>query len=247
MLAYILWMFALVKFGGSVITDKSKFGEARKDIIARLCSEISLLKKGVIVHGGGSFGHIKAVKYGFKNGCENRVYFSEIHGDMIKLNEIILDNLLSNNIPAVSIPPHTFYPFGDLKAFRYYIQEGFIPVTYGDVFWKDGKGWIISGDDLMLMISRELRPDIAIFVSDVDGIYEDLKRKKILDVITPEMVSSLKIHDVGDATGGLRKKLEVMFQIAKMGIKTYIVGGFLHNNLRKALKGEDFIGTEVRV
>ena len=238
---------AIIKLGGSVITDKFKFGKARYDVINRLCRELSVIEEGAIVHGGGSFGHIKAVRYGFKEGCPNKHHFSEIHRDMIKLNEIILSALVSADIPVVSIPPHTFYPFGNLDSFEYYMKDGFIPVTYGDVFWREGKGWIISGDDLMLMLAQKIKPDVAVFVSDVDGIYRDINKKEVLDSITPKIAENLEIEDVKDATGGLRKKLDTMFRIASMGIKTYMINGLVENNLKNALLGKDFVGTEVRV
>ena len=54
----------IIKLGGSVVTDKSKPMTARHDVIDRLSKEIaSVPGSKVIIHGGGSFGHIKAKEY----------------------------------------------------------------------------------------------------------------------------------------------------------------------------------------
>lgn len=238
-------MRTIVKLGGSVITDKSSLKKPNTDVIRRLCRELSIMDEGIIVHGGGSFGHIKAVQYGFKNGCETRKYFSEIHRDMILLNELVVSSLLDAEINAVSVPPHTFYPFGNLSAFEYYLDNDFIPVTYGDVYWKNGKGWIISGDTLVFMLSEAFRPEMVVFVSNVDGIYSDIEKKTILRRISADDVTRIKISEVGDATGGLKRKLEIMLKISSLGIRTLFINGLIENNLRNALSGKEFVGTEV--
>lgn len=239
-------MKAIVKLGGSIITEKSVLMKPNKEIIERLARELAEIESGVIVHGGGSFGHIKATRYGFKSGCESRKFFTEIHIDMIKLNEIVASSLLEAGLNVISIPPHTFYPFGNLSSIKYYIENGFIPITYGDVYWKDGKGWVISGDTLMLMLAEELKPELAIFVSNVDGIYTDLESGTPLKMITPAELTKLNIRDVDDATGGLNQKLKIMFKIASLGIRTLFINGLIENNLKNALTGKEFIGTVIK-
>ena len=63
----------ILKIGGSVITDKNGELAARTEVINRLAEEIQKagLKNLIIVHGGGSFGHPTAQKYGIKEGLKN--------------------------------------------------------------------------------------------------------------------------------------------------------------------------------
>ena len=56
----------IVKLGGSVITDKSRYRTFRREITKEIIDVISEFEEELIlVHGGGSFGHIMAKRYGF--------------------------------------------------------------------------------------------------------------------------------------------------------------------------------------
>ncbi|HVP26194.1 MAG TPA: hypothetical protein VMT26_00810, partial [Candidatus Bathyarchaeia archaeon] len=63
---------AILKIGGSVITDKGEELKARTNVIDRLASEIQRANTNnlVIVHGGGSFGHPIAQRYAIKDGLK---------------------------------------------------------------------------------------------------------------------------------------------------------------------------------
>ena len=53
----------IVKFGGSIITDKSKKNCFKKEIVDRLASELEHAnKKIILIHGAGSFGHIQLTR-----------------------------------------------------------------------------------------------------------------------------------------------------------------------------------------
>ena len=59
----------VIKWGGGLITHKDQLCTVKLEIIrslAEVCSKIS--KKLVIVHGAGSFGHLKAKKYRLAEG-----------------------------------------------------------------------------------------------------------------------------------------------------------------------------------
>ena len=60
----------ILKIGGSAITDKAEEAQPKTDIINRLAEEIKRadLDNLIVVHGGGSFGHPTAAKYGIKDG-----------------------------------------------------------------------------------------------------------------------------------------------------------------------------------
>ena len=54
-----------------------------------------------------------------------------------------------------------------------------------------------------------------------------------------------KESKVDDVTGGIFGKMEYMFKIADLGIKTIIINGTVENRLRDALLGEDVISTKI--
>lgn len=98
----------VLKIGGSVITDKSGELAARTEVINRISEEITKanVKKLAIIHGGGSFGHPTAQKYGIKEGLREeiqKVGFAETHHVMTVLNGLLMDSLVWHNIPAVSL------------------------------------------------------------------------------------------------------------------------------------------------
>ena len=100
----------ILKIGGSVITDKDGDLAARTEVINRLAEETQRanLKNLIIVHGGGSFGHPTAQKYGIKDGLKEetqKLGFAETHHVMTVLNGLVMDALVWHNIPAVSVTP----------------------------------------------------------------------------------------------------------------------------------------------
>ena len=103
----------MLKLGGSVVTVKDKPMKADTVNIERLAGEVSKagLKQLVIVHGGGSFGHPVAKRYGIMGGDTsiNRPFgVSETHRAMVALNSLIVDSLLALKVPALSITPSSF-------------------------------------------------------------------------------------------------------------------------------------------
>ena len=101
----------ILKIGGSAITDKTGELAAKTEIINRLAEEIKRadLDNLIIVHGGGSFGHPTAAKYGIKDGYKDeptqKLGFAETHHVMTVLNGLVMDALIWHEIPAISIAP----------------------------------------------------------------------------------------------------------------------------------------------
>ncbi len=241
----------LIKLGGSVITDKKIYKRFREDVVKKIAK--SLPKNDLlIVHGGGSFGHIIAHEYRITEGFEEekRIGFARIGADMMELNLKILNILIDNSIPAVSLAPHSFHIMGeevDLSLFEKYLSMGMVPVTYGDVILDKNQGInICSGDYLMLHLAKKFRPEKTIFLTDVDGIYDRDPKKEVARLIPflpreHDVETSIRVKDV---TGGMEYKIRIMREIAEHG-RVYVLNGFHPERIRKVLNDEDFIGTVV--
>ena len=90
----------LIKFVGSLITNKSEKCSAKLQIIDKLSKTISDIlnmgKKVIIVHGAGGYGHIKAKKWRISEGKvleileEQYKAIEEIRNDMEILNKLII-------------------------------------------------------------------------------------------------------------------------------------------------------------
>jgi len=254
----------IVKLGGSVITDKRKEQVFKQKIMNNLALEI---KKAavqlIIVHGAGSFGHILAEKYELNEGYkkyEQIKGFSLTHENVQTLNSLVLKSLHENDIPAVSISPHSVVKLDnhkllkiDFKVFEEYLKKEFVPVTFGDVVLDKTLGFsICSGDLLVLALSGYFKPEKVVFVIDEDGLYTsnpkiDKKAELIesLDVRKLERLSTT-LDKHADVTGGMGGKIKVIKEIAERGIDVVLLNGNKPDRLYKVLIGEKTVSTVVR-
>jgi isopentenyl phosphate kinase len=253
----------IIKFGGSVITDKTSKKAFEKVRTLRLVSEITdSEQRTIVVHGAGSFGHILAKRYrlheGFKNE-EQLMALTEVQRDVKELNFMVLNAFLEQGVNAISLAPSSFLTNEDgvinsmdPNVFKRYFDMGLTPITFGDVVLdRKLKFSICSGDQLVLELAKFFKPEKVIFVTDVDGVFSsDPKsddKAELLTVLDEESYSSIKKShsDVDDVTGSMFGKLEIMFDIAAIGLETIIINGTVENRLRDTLRGGEVPFTRV--
>jgi len=242
----------LIKIGGSIITNKNEYLQANFENIKRIAMELSEAKEDfILVHGAGSFGHIKALEYGLDNptdvlGKEREI--ARVMHDVLYLNSIILNELINNGIPAISLPPHAiFKPDLDIDVVENLIISGFNPVLYGDGFVWNAKHRIISGDEIIEQLVRSIPIDYVIFATDVDGlftkdpkVYEDAKF--ISNIKGGNYDAELLSHD---ATGSMLGKMKRIENIAKYVSKVLIINGNVPGRIKDALNGKEIKGTVI--
>lgn len=238
-----------------MITYKGERRRFRGKVMDSLARELAPFKGALcIVHGGGSYGHPLAHRYGLHRGMgpQQLVGFAEVHRSMRQLNDRVLGALHAKGIPAVSIPPAPLVSVRDGKVMAFrgdaiveHLDLGLVPVTFGDVVPDSSRGSsILSGDDLMVQLARLLRPEAAIFVTDVDGVMgPDGALLPIITSRVPDLPWELEGTDV---TGGLKRKLSLMLDIAKEGCRCLLLNGRAPGRLRAALEGKEVPSTEVR-
>jgi isopentenyl phosphate kinase len=183
----------LVKLGGSVITDKSTPFSYRDSVVRALGREMS--SSGlpiVLVHGGGSFGHPVAGKYGLtsRKSSPSSEGVSETRRAMFDLHGKVCSSLSS-----AGMRPYTFSPVNLLleegrrnphsasSFLEDLLRGGMTPITFGDVV-RDADGFrIISGDTICAELAVMLRAELCIMAMDVDGLLgEDGRVIRSLDV-----------------------------------------------------------------
>ena len=247
----------ILKLGGSVITNKAKQCSFRQKVMDNLSKEIKKANKELIlIHGAGSFGHILAKQYKLNEGYlrEDQLKgFSITHATVQKLNSLVLKSLHDNNIPAISIPPHSILQLNnhklaqiDYNIFKEYLDEHFVPVTFGDVVLDKKLGFsICSGDLLVMALAEYFKPDKVIFVIDEDGLYTANpkidKNAKFIDSMTMKDLENLTTtaDKHTDVTKGMEGKIDTIKNIARDGIDTILLNGNKHNRLYSVLVGED--------
>jgi len=254
----------ILKLGGSVITIKAQPYTANSEAIKRLAGEIhrANIKPLIIVHGGGSYGHPTAAKYRIKEGYKEpsqAMGFSETHQAMVALNKMVLDALIREEVPAVTVQPSAFIltDKGRIRSMETdviltLLELGITSVLYGDVVLDSTLGFtILSGDQLVSSLAIKLGADRIIMGIDVDGLYTaDPKvnpSARLIPHLTPQELRSLqqKIEEVQvtDVTGGMLGKILELMPAVMQGIKAIIVNASKPNNLYRVLKGRKVPGT----
>jgi isopentenyl phosphate kinase len=150
-----------------------------------------------------------------------------------KLNQIMIAELVKYGINAVGISPcfgipgletHAHLqprPCEYLQSTIYHtIQAGYVPVLHGDAcLYGDNDTGILSGDTLMEILGVQSWVQSAVFITDVDGVFDKDPREDpnaqlleniAVDISTGEIVTSLEASESShdhDVTGGLRVSL----------------------------------------
>jgi isopentenyl phosphate kinase len=243
----------LIKLGGSIITNKERPLSPRTktiDSIARQLKKIS--EPFIIVHGGGSFGHYWSVKYDMHTRPAKYDYHGVaiVKNSMVELNKIILDYFAKNKLNPYCLPPTDFMAgnkpiIPKVKEVKKIAESNLVPVTFGDALWYgQKKSYILSGDKIMSILAKTLRPRLSIFVLNVDGLYSDFKTKRLIRDMRDQQAS---IQDIPmDVTGGMKRKVEEATKISKMGLKVFFVNGNKPQRIVDAIQKNKFEGTVFR-
>ena len=243
----------LIKLGGSIITNKQKPHTARISEIKQIASHLRKIKEPfVVVHGGGSFGHYWSVKYDMHTKPDRYSVrgVAVVKNSMVQLNRLVIDSLLESGLSPYSLAPSDFMS-GDKPIIKKVLEipkiakAGLIPVSYGDVMWHGkNKFYILSGDRIIGILSKILKPRLAIFVTNVDGVYSDMKTRTLIHEIKGKKPITSKVKM--DVTGGMTRKIKEAMSISKDGTNVFFVNGNKPERIVKAINGKGFEGTLFR-
>lgn len=253
----------LVKFGGSIITDKNVPYKARPAVIRKLAQELKKIKDASIVlaHGAGSFAHTSAKEFGGKKGYVSKWGIAKVARDAMEINRIVMDILIEEELPAISLRPMSMMMTseGKLKKNLFEIVEevvnqGLMPVIYGDVIWdKKWESTIYSGETTlneigMYLSKKGYKVDKIIQVGETNGVYDD--KGRTIPLINKRNWKNIKQYLFNprrvDVTGSMRHKIENALSIAGKGIQTWIANGIVPNELYRALHGKIIHGTIIQ-
>jgi len=240
----------LIKLGGSIITNKNKPLSVRRKTIEKIVCELKKVNEPmIIVHGGGSFGHYWSVKYNMhtKPAKYSVKGVSMVKKSMIDLNSIILDVFLKNKLNPYCIPPTDFmignkHVTKKVMELRNIAKGNFVPITFGDALWYgSNKSYILSGDKIMTIFAKVLKPRLTIFALDEDGLYSDIKNKKLIYNFKKQKPQIMQSGM--DVTGGMKRKVIEAQVISKARLRVFFVNGNKPQRIVDAIKGKKFEGT----
>lgn len=253
----------IVKLGGSVITDKTKYRTFRKEATARLAGEIARSKQDVIiVHGAGSFGHVLADRFQLQHGLKKKEQIegaARVMEDVRDLNLQVIRTLNEQGLFSISIPPSATAELDagnlislDVSKFSAALALDFTPVTFGDLVLDKSRGFgICSGDKLMEYLAKALHPERIIFCADVDGVYDcdpsTNPGAKRFETVDEETLKNLpRTQRCADVTGSIYGKLESMLRISSHAQECMMINGNAPGRLEAALSRREVVGTKVR-
>lgn len=254
----------IVKLGGSVITDKRRPFVVRRTTLRRLAHELAAAKEPlVLIHGGGSFGHPVASKYGIAGGYKNKnqlMGMSLTHRAMERLNANVIEVLQKAGLPAIAVQPSACVVVSggqiqsmELVPVKKLLELGITPVLYGDAVPDLSKGMsILSGDKIVAYLALALKASRVIFGVDVDGVYtanpKKAKHAELVRRITPadeKLVALIGAAEGKDVTGGMGNKVRELLALAERGVEAEIVNATKPGILKRAVQGERGLGTVV--
>ena len=258
-----------LKLGGSLITDKSHPNNARIRVINQIAQEIfnALEQKPdlrlLIGHGSGSYGHVPAKEFRTIEGVhssEDWIGFGQVWHAASTLHRVVIEALHTADLVPISIPPSAcIFTQGreiinwDLQPIERALNNGLLPVTYGDVVFDAVLGGtILSTEDLFIYLARILKPQRILLAGHEPGVWHDYpKRSEIISKITPasseDLLPNIQGADESDVTGGMAAKVLHMLDLVKSmpEIEVNIFSGLEPGNIQKAIIG-DSMGTFLR-
>lgn len=248
----------LLKIGGSVITKKHEHMAASQEAIEKLAKTLGKVwhRKNdiILVHGAGSFGHPLVLTYGINDGVKSkkdRIGFAYTHTSCAYLSGLIVEALIRNDVPAISIPPNVMLKQKNKRISEFnekivfdYLKAGYMPILYGDmVLDKSIGGSVCSGDQIMAYLGK--RAKRIVFGTNVDGV---LCNEKVVPKITKKNFGEIKKHlnnmAIPDVTGGMMGKINEIIKIKK---PVYIVNALKPERIEALLSGRKTICTEIRL
>lgn len=257
----------ILKIGGSAITDKTAEDVPRTEVINRLAEEIKRadLDNLIIVHGGGSFGHPTAQRYGIKEGYKEdpvrKQGFAETHHTMTLLNGLVMDALIVHEVPSISIAPSSCFitengkiKFFDETVLKSLAKMVFTPVFYGDVVFDDKLGFtILSGDQLVAYFAIKYQAQKIVVGVDTDGLFDadpktnpDAKAYKHLSLAELKQIQPKLGKAEGiDVTGGMAGKIAELIPAIEHGVHVTITGATKGLSIYRALTDQSVMGTEI--
>jgi isopentenyl phosphate kinase len=254
-----------VKFGGSVITNKSRAFTPRIQTMDRLASEVHNFngRSGVrliVAHGGGSFPHVYAKKYKIHLGGLGQKFaegVSRVQDSASRLNRLVVTSLLKAGENPISIQPSASIVAEDSRIVKWdtavierALDFDLTPVPYGDVALDERRGCsILSTEEIIRYLSMRLPIKKVIIGSKENGVLD--KRGLVIQKITPSNLNSILECAKGssgiDVTGGMRSKILTLLEMVKANerVECSIINVARPGNLAMALEGHEVEGTRI--
>ena len=261
----------VLKLGGSLITDKGRPYCMRPEVMRsvsgeiRSCLDEGLVDRLVIVHGVGSYGHPPVIEHKLHKGFIGPGQLMPISRTQSKVNE--LRTALTSCLQDAGVPVNLFHTSSiataekgrivsmHLDAVLGFQKLGMVPVLGGDMVQDTAMGFSVgSGDQVAVMLAKELGASDLVFATDVAGVYDgdpktNPKATLLRELGLERMASFGPGGTATDASGAMGGKLANLVPLKgemEKGLRVAIMSMMGPGRLTALLRGEEFIGTSIR-
>lgn len=258
----------VVKYGGNAMIDEGLKNNVMMDIV--LMKYVGI--RPVLVHGGGSKITEVLNKMGkesrFIKGIRVTDRETAETAEMVlsgSVNKELVSLINKNGGKAVGISGNDG---GLLKAEKYrntgspeddmgfvgeivdvdtaiintLLSGGFIPVIASIGGGSDGEIYNINADHVAREIAIALKAEKLVFLTDVEGIYEDIENKVIKSTIT--IKEAMDMMERGKVSGGMIPKIESCIKALRGGVKqVHVIDGRIPHSLLLEVFTDSGIGT----
>lgn len=254
-----------LKLGGSAITDKNREATAHENVIRQIAREVKRARDAdatlelLIGHGSGSFGHFAAKKFGYgQRDPQGWRAYAETGAAAARLNRIVTDAFLAENVPVVSMQPSASARCRDgvlidlaTEPIRTALAHHLLPMVHGDVAFDETQQMsIASTESVFAYLAPMFKPSRIVLAGIVDGVFtaDPLKDSaaQLIAEITPANFSQIESRLRGshgvDVTGGMIDKVRKMIALVQRepSIRVHIVSAMREGMIERALTREDF-------
>jgi isopentenyl phosphate kinase len=261
-----------IKLGGSILTDKTQPEALDSTALHTVATALAAVLREqpdlqlLVGHGGGSFGHYWAEKYGTQHGvraAEGWHGVARVADAMGRLNRTVVSALLEAGVKAVGVQPlaSARAEGGTLRELATPVIErlltvGVVPVVYGDVVLDSTQGAaIISTEGVFAYLAPQLEPQRIVLVGEA-GVYTADPRRdphavRIAQITGANIETVLEQTGAShgtDVTGGMAAKVRQMWSLVQSAPELEVLLiGVDATTLQAALRGEAIAeGTTIR-
>ncbi len=221
----------IIKFGGSILTDKTTPFSFNAEICNQLAKVLNTYREShrdtriAIVHGAGSFAHPTVKEYQLHHGFnhpEAPIGLAKTEYGVRKLNSLIVDIFLKYQLPLFSLSCSSWTSHTSKDVFvllESLWAKDLIPTLYGDVTLGTKKDIsITSGDLLVKTLAQKYSGHNCriIMIGDTPGVLDE-NANTLLRFDKDTLNNSrefIKESQSIDVTGGMFQKLQELSQIS---------------------------------
>ena len=255
----------VIKLGGSILCDNKNIKSVIEDVV--FLNKIGI--KTIIVHGGGKDINEELKVHNIEPKFVDGVRFTD--DKTMEIVEMVLSGKVNKNLVAEANNQGLFAvgisgkdanfiqatkkeKLGnvgeivsvDTKIINTLLESGFIPVISPVCCNDNCKSLNVNADDVAVEVAKALKAEKFVFLTDIDGVFQDVNDKNsLISVILTKDIEKMIKNKV--ITGGMIPKILSCGDAIKSGINAvHIVNGTTPHSMLLEIYTDKGVGTIIK-